>query len=116
VAFNCKEHIAYGIKPREKKNCCKKKECQIFLKFELWMHPTTILYIDSSHKPLLYRKQGVCHFVHFKNQIQIQASKQENTQLCFVIFAKCCCCWSLQKNKYKSKQARKHTIMLCDIC
>ncbi len=25
--------------------------------------------------------------VHCKNQIQIQASKQENTQLCFVIFA-----------------------------
>jgi hypothetical protein len=41
-------------------------------------------------------------------------SKQENTQLCFVIFAKCCCC-SLQKKKSKSKQARKHTIVLCEI-
>ncbi len=52
-----------------------------------------------------------------KKKIQNPWSKKENIPIVFVTFAKCCCyCCSLQKpNPNPSKQARKHSIMLCDI-
>jgi hypothetical protein len=57
--------------------------------------------------------------VHCKNQIQIQASKQEIKEnvLCdiYKVLLLLLLLIAKNKSKSKSKQARKHTIVLCEI-